>query len=112
VIRRIRRETAGVVGVSLYLQPVEDLTLNTSLGLTQYQFIVENPDQAALSAWVPKLVERLRASPALADVASDLSNGGLETALIIDRATAVRAIAAFSRATPSMRPASCASVRS
>ncbi|HEY6430943.1 MAG TPA: MdtB/MuxB family multidrug efflux RND transporter permease subunit [Acetobacteraceae bacterium] len=90
VIRRLQQNTAGVLGISLYLQPVQDLTLDSSVSATQYQFVLENPNLSALNEWVPKLVQRLRASPDLADVADDLSEQGLETDLVIDRAAAAR----------------------
>jgi multidrug efflux pump len=90
IARRLRRETAHVAGVSLYLQPVQDLTVDSSISRTQYQFVLENPNLAALQTWVPKLVQRLERSPALANVASDLAQQGLTTQLVIDRATAAR----------------------
>ncbi len=86
----MQNETAGVLGISLYLQPVQDLTLDSSVSATQYQFVLENPNLGALNEWVPKLAQRLRASPDLADVADDLSAQGLETDLVIDRAAAAR----------------------
>jgi multidrug efflux pump len=90
IARRIRQETADVPGVTLYLQPVQDLTVDSSVSRTQYQFVLENPNPAAFQTWVPKLVERLGRSPALANVASDLAQQGLTVNLIIDRATAAR----------------------
>jgi multidrug efflux pump len=88
--RRLMQETAAVPGVTLYLQPVQDLTIDAAVSRTQYQFVLENPYLATLNAWVPKLVERLRSSPALANVASDLQSQGLATELVIDRPTAAR----------------------
>ncbi len=90
VARRLQQETAGVTGVSLYLQPVQDLSVDAAISRTQYQFVLENPSLAAFNEWVPKLVARLAASPALANVASDLQQQGLAANLVIDRATAAR----------------------
>jgi multidrug efflux pump len=90
VARRLQQEAAGVTGVSLYLQPVQDLSVDAAISRTQYQFVLENPSLAAFNEWVPKLVARLAASPALANVASDLQQQGLAANLVIDRATAAR----------------------
>ncbi len=90
VIADLQREVASIPGVTLYLQPVQDLTLSSSVSRTQYQFVLENPDIAALQTWVPKLMQRLRTSPALANVADDLSQQGLATDLVIDRSAAAR----------------------
>jgi multidrug efflux pump len=90
VIRRLQRETAGVAGIMLYMQPVQDLTIDTAISATQYQFVLENPDAAALALWVPRLVAQLRKSPALADVATDLQTDGRAVQIDIDRATAAR----------------------
>jgi multidrug efflux pump len=90
IARRLQQETAGVTGVSLYLQPVQDLSVDAAISRTQYQFVLENPSLAAFNEWVPKLVARLAASPALANVASDLQQQGLAANLVIDRATAAR----------------------
>ena len=90
VIRRLKQELAGVEGISLYMQPVQDLTIEDRVSRTQYQFSVEDADSAELSLWVPRLVERLRALPQLADVVSDLQDEGLQAYVEIDRATAGR----------------------
>jgi multidrug efflux pump len=90
VIRRLQPRLAGVEGISLYMQPVQDLTIEDRVSRTQYQFSVEDADPDELSAWVPKLVERLRSLPQLADVASDLQEQGLQAYVDIDRATAGR----------------------
>jgi multidrug efflux pump len=90
VIRRLQPRLAGVDGISLYMQPVQDLTIEDRVSRTQYQFSVEDADPDELSAWVPKLVERLRSIPQLADVASDLQEQGLQAYVDIDRATAGR----------------------
>ncbi len=90
IIRRLQGEVAGVAGVSLYMQPMQDLTLDTAVSATQYQFVLEDANAAEFAEWVPKLVAKLRQSPALADVASDLQQNGLSAMVTIDRATAAR----------------------
>ncbi len=90
VISRLQREVAGVLGVSLYMQPVQDLTLDSSVSRTQYQFVLEDPNSAEFSTWVPKLVQQLRGLPQLSNVADDLADQGLETDLVIDRSAAAR----------------------
>jgi multidrug efflux pump len=90
IARRLQTETAGVQGVSLYLQPVQDLTIDASVSRTQYQFVLENPNLSAFNEWVPKLVAKLSESPDLMNVASDLQQQGLTVNLVIDRATAAR----------------------
>jgi multidrug efflux pump len=87
---RLQQETADIKGVSLYLQPVQDLSVDASVSRTQYQFVLENPYQTALNEWVPKLVQRLDQAPDLMNVASDLSQQGLTLNVVIDRATAGR----------------------
>nr|WP_294513102.1 MdtB/MuxB family multidrug efflux RND transporter permease subunit [uncultured Rhodopila sp.] len=88
--RRLQQETSGVPGVSLYLQPVQDLTIDASVSRTQYQFVLENPNLSAFNEWVPKLLTELGKSPDLMNVASDLQQQGLTVNLMIDRATAAR----------------------
>ena len=88
--RRLQQETADVAGVSLYLQPVQDLTIDASVSRTQYQFVLENPNLAAFTEWVPKLLAQLDKSPDLRNVASDLQSQGLTVDLVIDRQTAAR----------------------
>ena len=90
VIRRLQPKLRSVTGVTLYMQPVQDLTIEDRVSRTQYQFTVESVDPANLSEWVPKLVERLQHDPHLADVASDLSDSGLMAYVEIDRPTASR----------------------
>ena len=90
IIRRLQGEVANVPGVSLYMQPVQDLSLDTAVSATQYQFVLEDANAAEFAEWVPRLVARLRQAPALADVASDLQQNGLSAMVTIDRATAAR----------------------
>ncbi|HTR18098.1 MAG TPA: MdtB/MuxB family multidrug efflux RND transporter permease subunit [Acetobacteraceae bacterium] len=90
VIRRLQREIANVPGVELYMQPVQDLTIDTSVSATQYQFVLEDANPAEFAEWVPKLVQALHARPELADVTSDMQSNGLAVNITIDRATAGR----------------------
>ncbi|MET0202742.1 MAG: MdtB/MuxB family multidrug efflux RND transporter permease subunit [Casimicrobiaceae bacterium] len=90
VIRRLQPKLRDVQGVTLYMQPVQDLTIEDRVSRTQYQFTVESTDAANLTEWVPKLVARLQQEPHVADVASDLSDNGLMAYVEIDRATASR----------------------
>jgi len=90
IIRRLQPKLAAVSGITLYLQPVQDLTIESSVSRTQYQFSVESANPDDLNHWVGTLVDRLRELPALADVASDLQNEGLQAYLEIDRDSAAR----------------------
>jgi multidrug efflux pump len=90
IARRLSQETANVPGVSLYLQPVQDLSLDASVSRTQYQFVLENPNLSAFNEWVPKLVAQMRKSPALTNIASDLQQQGLDVDLVINREAAAR----------------------
>ncbi|MGN6452160.1 MAG: efflux RND transporter permease subunit, partial [Steroidobacteraceae bacterium] len=90
VIRRLQRETAEVTGISLYMQPVQDLTIDTSVSRTQYQFVLEDANPEEFNTWVPRLVARLQQLPQIEDVASDQQNQGLAAYLTIDRDTAGR----------------------
>jgi multidrug efflux pump len=80
----------GQQGVMVYMQPVQDLTIEDRVARTQYQMTLSNPELAALSEWTPKLVERLRALPQLRDVAHDLQDQGLQVFVNIDRDAASR----------------------
>jgi multidrug efflux pump len=88
--RRLQQETADVAGVQLYLQPVQDLTIDAAISRTQYQFVLENPNLTAFNEWVPKLLSQMRKSPDLTNIASDLQQQGLSVNLVIDRETAAR----------------------
>jgi multidrug efflux pump len=90
VIRRLAENTRQVPGIVLYMQPVQDLTVEDRISRTQYQFMLESPDSDALSLWVPKLVDRLRTLPHLVDVTSDLQDQGLQAYVQIDRDAAGR----------------------
>ncbi|MCW5298198.1 MdtB/MuxB family multidrug efflux RND transporter permease subunit [Herbaspirillum lusitanum] len=91
VIRRLQpRLNEKVPGITLYMQPVQDLTIEDSVSRTQYQFTLEDADAAELSTWVPKIVDRLRQLPELADVASNVQDQGLQAYVEIDRDAASR----------------------
>jgi multidrug efflux pump len=90
IIRRLQEETAKVPGVTLYMQPVQDLTIDTTVSATQYQFTLESANLADLQEWTPKLLSRLRQIPEITDVASDLQQSGLSAYMTIDRPTAAR----------------------
>jgi multidrug efflux pump len=90
VIRRLQREVAGVVGAQLYMQPVQDLTIDSTVSRGAYHFMVESPDQEGLKIWSEKLVDELHKRPELADVSSDLEAHGNALNIVIDRATASR----------------------
>ncbi|WP_026605592.1 multidrug efflux RND transporter permease subunit [Methylocapsa acidiphila] len=88
--RRLTRKTEAVAGISLYLQPAQDLAIDSSAGRTLYQFILEDADPAELDLVVPELVDRLRREPLLEDVSSALESQGLAAYLDVDRDTAAR----------------------
>jgi multidrug efflux pump len=90
IARRIENESRGVQGINLFLQPVQDLTTETTVSATQYQFVLENADPDELNTWVPKLVSRLQNVPEIMDVASDLQQSGLSARITIDRKSAAR----------------------
>jgi multidrug efflux pump len=90
VIRRLRTETARVAGITLFMQPVQDLTLDNTVSRTRYQFTLESADFDVLSKWTPKLLAVLRRQPALADVVSNQEDDGLAASIIIDRDSAAR----------------------
>ncbi len=90
VIRRLQPELAKVPGITLYMQPVQDLSIEDRISRNQYQFTMESPDGEALATWVPRLVQRLRQAPELTDVASDLQDRGLQAFVDIDRDSAGR----------------------
>ena len=90
IVRRLADATASVPGIALYLQPVQDLTIEDRVSKTQYQFLLSSPDGTALADWTAQLLERLRTLPQLADVATDLQDKGLQAYVEIDRAAAGR----------------------
>src|SRR5437016_703539 len=90
IIRRLQPQLAKVTGITLYMQPVQDLTVEDRVSRTQYQYTLEDPDADELNTWAPKMVAKLRSLPELRDVASDQQNRGLQASLTIDRDTASR----------------------
>ena len=90
VIRRLERETQDVAGISLYMQPVQDLTIDATVSRSQYQFVLEDANSNEFSTWVPKLLERLQQLPQLEDVSSNYAENGLSAYILIDRPTAAR----------------------
>ncbi|ELY4608911.1 MdtB/MuxB family multidrug efflux RND transporter permease subunit [Cronobacter turicensis] len=90
VITRLQEAASRVPGATLYLQPIQDLTIDTQVSRTQYQFTLQANSLEALSTWVPKLVARLQTLPQLADVSSDWQDKGLVAYVNVDRASASR----------------------
>ncbi len=90
VIQRLRPELAKVAGITLFMQPVQDLTVDTKVSRTQFQYSIENPNTEELKILAPRVVEAMKALPELRDVSSDLQEQGLLFALNIDRGTAAR----------------------
>ena len=90
VVERLQSAVARVPGVTLWLQPVQDLTIDTQLSRTQYQFTLQTGSLEALSKWVPQLLARLRTLPQLKDVSSDWQDQGLEAFINVDRDSASR----------------------
>ncbi|HSN41898.1 MAG TPA: MdtB/MuxB family multidrug efflux RND transporter permease subunit [Burkholderiales bacterium] len=90
VMSRLQLKLAQVGGIALYMQPVQDLTIEDRVSRAQYQFTVESADPAELSVWVHRLLDRFSRLPQLVDVTSDLQDQGLQAFLAIDRDTAGR----------------------
>jgi multidrug efflux pump len=90
VIRRLQPQLDKVDGITLFMQAVQDLTVEDRVSRTQFQYSLEDPDPKELAEWTTRLVEKLQAVPDLRDVASDQQNLGLQANLVIDRVTASR----------------------
>ena len=90
VIRRLQGNVDEVVGVGMYMQPVQDLTIETRVSRTQYQFSVEDANPEELALWVPRIVDKLSHLREFSDVASDLQDKGLQAYVQIDRDAAAR----------------------
>jgi multidrug efflux pump len=90
VIRELQSAASKVDGISLYMQPVQDITVADIVSRTEFQYSMQDPNQAELASYSAQFVARLQKLPELEDVASDLQNGGLQVALTIDRPTASR----------------------
>ncbi|MGE5387057.1 MAG: MdtB/MuxB family multidrug efflux RND transporter permease subunit [Betaproteobacteria bacterium] len=90
VIRRLQTRLEKVPGIAMYMQPVQDLTIENRVSRTQYQFSIEDANSEELARLAPKLIERLKQLPQLTDVASDMQNEGLQAYIDIDRNSAGR----------------------
>ncbi|MFZ3201748.1 MAG: efflux RND transporter permease subunit [Candidatus Acidiferrales bacterium] len=90
VIRRLQPQLAKVEGITLYMQPVQDLTVEDRVSRTQYQYTLEDPDANELRTWTTKFVAKLKTLPQITDVATDQQTEGLSQNLVIDRVTASR----------------------
>jgi multidrug efflux pump len=90
VIRRLQPELAKVAGITLYMQPVQDLTVEDRVSRTQYQYTLEDPNADELNSFVPRMVARLKEIPELRDVATDQLVNGLRVKVVFDRDTASR----------------------
>ena len=88
--RRIQQEVAEVPGIRLYLQPEQDLTLDTSISRNQYNFVLRGPNQQAFNQYVPALIARMKQIPAITDVTSDLNTNGLSVNVEVNRQLAAR----------------------
>jgi multidrug efflux pump len=90
IIRRLQPKLAGISGITLYMQPVQDLSVENRVSRTQYQYTLEDANAVELAQWIPRIVDDLRKLPELRDVASDQGTGSLEADLVVDRNTASR----------------------
>ena len=90
VIRRLQPKLETVDGITLFMQPVQDLTVEDRVSRTQFQYSLEDVDAKELATWVPRFMDRLKQQPELRDIASDQMNGGLLVNLAIDRDSASR----------------------
>jgi multidrug efflux pump len=90
IILRLQKEVAGVDDITLYMQPVQDISLEDIVSRTEYQYTLEDPNSVELASYAAGFVKRLQSVPELADVASDLQTQGLTTSLSFDRSTAAR----------------------
>jgi len=90
IIRRLQPLLEKVEGITLFMQPVQDLTVDDRVSRTQFQYSLEDADGKELNTWAPRLVQRLQMLPQLRDVASDQQTDGLQATLVIDRDSAAR----------------------
>ncbi|MBD3740468.1 MAG: multidrug efflux RND transporter permease subunit [Stenotrophomonas sp.] len=90
VMARLQQRVSKIPGITLYLQPVQELGIEDRISRTQYQFTLTTPDLETLERWTPKLLQALRQQPALRDVASDLQMQGRQARVAIDRDAAAR----------------------
>jgi multidrug efflux pump len=90
VIRRLQTKVGKVQGIQVFMQPVQNITVDDRVSRTQYQYTLEDPDQNELNLWTNRFVDKLKQLPELEDVATDQQPGGLAVQLDIDRVTASR----------------------
>jgi len=90
IIRRLQPQLEKVEGITLFMQPVQDITVDDRVSRTQFQYSLEDADAKELNTWAPRLVEKLQSLPELRDVASDQQSEGLQATLTIDRDSAAR----------------------
>jgi multidrug efflux pump len=90
VIARLHRELSGIAGLSVYMQPVQDIQIGARVSRTQYQYTLVDTDAAELATWLPRLIGAMRASDVLTDVTSDQQNNGFATEIVVDRDAATR----------------------
>ena len=90
IARRLQGEVANVAGIQLYLQPEQDLTLDTTVSPNQYQFVLRGPSQQAFQQYVPALIARMKSISSITDVTSDLNNDGLSVNVELNRQLAAR----------------------
>src|SRR5256886_4371507 len=90
IIRRLQPQLEKVGGITLFMQPVQDITVDDRVSRTQFQYSLEDADAKELNTWAPRLVEKLQSLPELRDVASDQQSEGLQATLTIDRDSAAR----------------------
>jgi len=90
VIRRLQGKLADVQGIQLFMQPVQNITVDDRVSRTQYQYTLEDPDTTELNLWTNKFIDEIKKLPEMEDVATDQQTGGLAVSLMIDRVTASR----------------------
>src|SRR6185437_352972 len=90
VIRRLQDRLSTIPGIALYMQPVQDLSIDATVSRPQYRFVLEDANPDELASWAPKLVDRLNQLPQFADVASNMQENGLAAYVTVDRDTASR----------------------
>src|SRR5690606_34970075 len=90
IIERLNRELEGTAGMEVFMQLVQDLTVDDKVSRHPYQMTLSHPDHGTLLEWTPRFVEALNQQPLLGDVVADLQGGGLQTTLVIDRDAAAR----------------------
>jgi multidrug efflux pump len=90
IMRRIQREAASLQGITIYMQPSQDLSIDSTISRTQYQFVLESTNPDDFNTWVPRLMDRMAQIPQITDVATELQNQGLAMFIKIDRDSAAR----------------------